>query len=160
MSLADSTVEKTVMVSACLLGLKCRYDGTAKEVPELLPFLTGYRLLPFCPEQLGGLVTPRPPAEIQNGDGTSVLQGKARVVNRAGQDYTAEFVRGAEAVWRLVEQVKPELVVLKSKSPSCGVGWIYDGSFSGKLRAGYGVTAAKLYQAGIMIVTETELISK
>ncbi|MGE5581032.1 MAG: DUF523 domain-containing protein [Bacillota bacterium] len=148
--------QKVVMVSGCLLGLKCRFDGAAKKDPSLMKALQGYRLVPFCPETLGGLPIPRPPAEIFNGDGAMVLAGGARVINLEGRDCTAEYLQGAQAVLRLVLKTKPLFVILKAKSPSCGVGQIYDGSFSGLLRPGDGVTTAVLRQAGMRVFSELE----
>lgn len=149
--------DKVMMISGCLMGVECRYDGRGKEAPGVLKMLEGYRLVPFCPEAAGGLRAPRPPAEIREGDGAAVLAGKARVLNREGRDCTAEFIRGAEAVLETAREVKPWLVVLKAKSPSCGVGLIYDGSFSGQLKAGDGVTAALLRAHGLQVCSELDL---
>jgi uncharacterized protein YbbK (DUF523 family) len=151
---------RVVFISACLLGINCRYDGTAKATPECLRILEGCQLVPFCPETFGGLNAPRSPAEIRGGDGAAVLAGTASVGNREGQEYTREFIRGAETVLALAFEVKPDLVVLKAKSPSCGVGWIYDGSFSGILREGDGVTTAMLRRNGFEVCTEMELPAK
>jgi uncharacterized protein YbbK (DUF523 family) len=147
---------KKVMVSGCLLGIKCRFDGTSKEMSDLGAALQDYRIIPFCPEVSGGLKIPRSPAEIQNGDGAAVLSGKARVLNQAGEDCTDQFTKGAAAVLKLVKQHQPEFVILKAKSPSCGVGKIYDGSFSGKLRDGDGVTTALLRSAGVKVYSEVD----
>jgi uncharacterized protein YbbK (DUF523 family) len=152
-------MNKTILISACLLGVKCRYDGTAKEVPHLKELLKGYRLVPFCPETLGGLVIPRLPAEIQGGDGAHVLAGVAYVRNQSGQDLTAEFVQGARMTLAMAELHQPGIVVAKAKSPSCGSGQIYDGSFTGKLNTGDGVTTALLCQAGFIVCSETDLAS-
>jgi uncharacterized protein YbbK (DUF523 family) len=144
-----------VMVSACLLGLKCRYDGAAKANLELVGLaLAEFELVPVCPEYLGDLPVPRLPAEIQNGDGAAVLAGKAVVLTRQGNDYTPQFCTGAVKTWEFYREVRPELVVLKAHSPSCGVGLIYDGSFSGKLCPGDGVTAALLRENGVVLYTE------
>lgn len=150
----------TILISACLLGEKCRYDGTAKEVPHLKELLKDCRLVPFCPEKLGGLDTPRLPAEIQGGDGTGILAGAAYVRNQSGQDLTAEFLRGAQMTLAMAELHRPCIVVAKSKSPSCGSGWIYDGSFTGLLKTGDGVTTALLRQAGFVVCSETDLLSR
>jgi uncharacterized protein YbbK (DUF523 family) len=150
--------QKVVMVSGCLLGIKCRFDGTARETPELLLALQGYQIVSFCPEAAGGLTIPRLPIEIQGGDGAGVLSGNVRVMNQAGHDYTIEFRCGAAAILEMVKKVQPEFVVLKAKSPSCGVGQIYDGSFSGKLRDGDGVTTALLRSVGITVYSETDWI--
>ncbi len=141
--------EPVIMVSACLLGEKCRYDGGAKPVPDLQEKLAGFTIVPFCPELLGGLVAPRPPAEILGGTGEDVWEDRARVLNKEGLEVTAEFRRGAERVLEQVEKHRPERLVFKANSPSCGVGRIYDGSFSGTLRDGDGVTVALLKRKGV-----------
>ncbi len=107
------------LVSACLLGLRTRYDGASKAVPWLER--KAKHLVPVCPEQLGGLPTPRPPAEIVGGDGLAVLEGQARVINAQGEDVTSAFVRGAEEVLRLAKLLKPTGIILKARSPSCGL---------------------------------------
>lgn len=149
----------TILISACLLGINCRYDGTAKETPGLKALLQDFRVVPFCPELLGGLIAPRPPAEIRAGDGAGVLSGLARVYNQNGQDLTTEFIRGARATLDLVKLNQPCLVVAKANSPSCGAGKIYDGSFTGRLKNGDGVTTALLRQAGFMVYSETDLLT-
>jgi len=100
---------------------------------------------------LSGLPTPRPPAEIQGGDGRDVLEGRARVVNIEGKDVTAEFLAGAQKALRIAQRRGIKEAVLKARSPSCGVGQIYDGSFSGRLREGDGVTTALLKRGGIIV---------
>jgi uncharacterized protein YbbK (DUF523 family) len=152
--------EQTILISACLLGIECRYDGTGKAVPELQRILEGYHVVPICPETLGGLIVPRPPAEIQGGGGAEVLAGTARVMSREGRECTAEFIRGAEAVLQLVRQHQPLLLILKANSPSCGVGAIYDGSFSARLKPGDGVTAALLKRNGVKVYSETDFLEK
>jgi uncharacterized protein YbbK (DUF523 family) len=151
--------KKVIMISACLLGVKCRFDGTSREIPELLTALGDYELVSFCPEMSEELTIPRPPAEIQGSDGTGVLNGTARVINKNGYDCTPEFMRGAAAVLKMVKRIQPQFVVLKAKSPSCGVGKIYDGSFSGKLKDGDGVTTALLRGAGIIVYSETDILA-
>lgn len=149
---------QTVMVSACLLGSRCRYDGGSKPVPQLKEWLKDVRIVPFCPEVLGDLTIPRPPAEIQNGAGSDVLRGTAQVVNRNGLDCTAAFIAGARKVLDIYYRESPQYVILKSNSPSCGVGRIHDGSFSDKMRNGDGVTAALLIQNGARVYTEEEFL--
>jgi uncharacterized protein YbbK (DUF523 family) len=151
-------MNSTILISACLLGINCRYDGTAKEAPELKKLLADYRLIPFCPETLGGLTVPRLPSEIQCGDGGQVLSGSARVRDRNGRDLTAEFIAGARMTLALAELHHPMLVVAKAKSPSCGAGQIYDGSFTGKLQHGDGVTIAMLRQAGYTVCSEKDFL--
>lgn len=149
-----------VMISACLMGINCRYDGTAKAAPELTEILRGMQHVPFCPEVLGGLKSPRPPAEIVGGTGADVLAGSARVLDRTGADKTGAFIKGARAVLDLAREIQPEFVILKANSPSCGTGMIYDGSFDGVLRDGDGVTAALLRSAGIRVYSERDLLEK
>ena len=148
----------TILISACLLGDKCRYDGTGKEVPGLKELLKDWRLIPFCPETLGGLIIPRLPAEIRGGAGAQVLSGEALVLDQSGQDLTAEFIRGAQMTLAMAERYQPDVVVVKAKSPSCGAGQIYDGGFTGKLKDGDGVTVALLRQAGFAVYTESEFL--
>ncbi len=138
-----------ILVSACLLGVCCRYDGQSKACPAVLELLKDHELIPVCPEQLGGLPTPRPPAEIQ-GDG---------VINREGIDVTAQYKKGAEEAARLYQLLRCDCAVLKARSPSCGCGEIYDGSFSGALISGNGITAQALNRLGIRVLTEETLNS-
>ena len=138
-----------ILVSACLLGEPCRYDGASKPVEALRQLeAQGYELIPVCPEVMGGLATPRPPAEVQE-DG--------RVVNREGVDVTAEYRRGAQGALEIAQREDCTLAVLKEKSPSCGNREIYDGSFSRRLIPGMGVTARLLTQKGITVLGESQL---
>lgn len=115
------------------------------------------RAVLVCPEEDGGLGTPRPPAEIVGGDGHDVLDGKARVVTKQGGDVTAEYVRGAELALAAARQAGATTAVLKSRSPSCGKGCVYDGSFTATLAEGDGVTAALLRRNGIEVLTDEEV---
>jgi uncharacterized protein YbbK (DUF523 family) len=133
-------------VSACLLGACCRYDGQSRADPAVLALAERFELVPLCPEQLGGLPTPRPAAE-RRGDA---------VVTAAGADVTAEYRRGAEEALRLCRLLGIGTAVLKERSPSCGSGIIHDGTFSGGLTAGDGVAAALLRDAGIRVLGESE----
>ncbi len=132
-------MREPVLISACLLGLATRYDGKRLEEPLIESLKERYLLIPACPEQLGGLPTPRPAAEILEGDGFSVLSGKARVVNRRGQDVTEAFLRGAGEVLRICRTLGIKRAFLKAKSPSCG------------LSPAAGVTAALLFLEGLEI---------
>jgi uncharacterized protein YbbK (DUF523 family) len=114
-------------------------------------------LVPVCPEQLGGLATPRVPQEVQGGTGEDVLNGKCKVINKNGEDVTRQFIRGAEETLRIVRQLNIREFIGKSKSPSCGCGKIYDGSFSGRLIKGDRVTSALLQRSGIRIIPEEDL---
>jgi len=114
-------------------------------------------LIKICPEIEGGLKTPRSPAQIVNGNGLDVLNGTARVLNIEGQDMTRPFTMGAEYTLSLVKKYHIKIAILKEKSPSCGVNYIYDGHFSSHLIPGFGVTAALLKQNKVKIFSENEL---
>ena len=139
---------KKLIISACLLGESCRYDGKSKPCEAVERLKKEYELLPVCPECMGGLPTPRPPAEIQK-DG--------RVINREGRDVTANYRRGAEMTLELARHEDCRIALLKEKSPSCGKGQIYDGSFTGTLTKGNGICAALLLQNGIEVLGEGEV---
>ena len=124
---------------------------------ELLAKGKGEEIFPFCPEVSGGLPTPRPPAEIKGGTGDDVLQDKAKVVNKEGQDVTAAFIEGAQKCAQLCKEKGITVAILKQRSPSCGSKAIYDGTFSGKIIAGQGVTAALLTSIGIKVYGEDDL---
>lgn len=139
-------MKEKILVSACLMGEPCRYDGAAKPSAAVAALAARYDLVPICPEVAGGLPTPRTPSEIVGG----------RVVNRAGEDVTAAFVHGAAAAVETARKYGVRRAVLKARSPSCGRDVVYDGTFSGALAPGDGVTAAALRAAGVMIYTEEE----
>ncbi|NLG85218.1 MAG: DUF523 domain-containing protein [Firmicutes bacterium] len=149
-----------ILVSACLLGLACRYDGGHCRHEGVLRLLAGREIVPVCPEVLGGLAIPRPPAEIVGGNGHDVLAGRARVVDKTGRDVTEAFRRGAEAALAKAEACGVKAAVLKERSPSCGVRWIYDGSFTRRLRPGLGVAAVLLRERGIVLQSEEEFTAK
>ena len=136
------------MISACLLGIHCRYDGGHSLCSDLLAFVTSVNFIPFCPEQLGGLSTPRPPADIIGGDGYDVLSGKAILVNAAGDNVTFAFKNGAEQALRLAQSTQSFLSIMKDKSPSCGLQTPCCDKQSG---FGTGVTAALFKLSGITI---------
>ncbi len=140
-----------------MLGVQCRYDGQIKPNEQAKKLAVSEPLIPVCPEQLGGQATPRPNAEIRGGDGNDVLAGRATVIEPDGKDITGQFVAGAHEVLKLAKLYDVTAAIMKSKSPSCGCGRIYDGTFSGKLTDGDGVTAALLKQNGIKIISEDEL---
>ncbi|MBN1829075.1 MAG: DUF523 domain-containing protein [Deltaproteobacteria bacterium] len=137
-----------VIVSACLLGIKCRYDGSSRILKGIMDCPARHSLLPLCPEQLGGLPTPRFPCEIIGGDGKDVLEGKACVCDAHGGDMTEKFIRGAEEAARLARLFNVEYILLKERSPSCGVRYIIR---KGRPAAGMGVTAALLTKEGIPV---------
>lgn len=135
------------LCSACLLGVKCRYNGKSALNKKVVSLLRSEVLIPVCPEQLGGLPTPREPAEIVGN----------RVFTISGRDVTENFIRGANETLRIAKLFNISEAVMKQGSPSCGFGRIYDGTFSGKTRKGEGVTATLLKKHGIKIVTEEDL---
>lgn len=140
-----------IAVSACLLGEPCRYDGAAKPNAAVQALRERHTIVPVCPESMGGLPIPRLPNEIAAGaDGL-------RVVDSQGADNTEAFVAGARKALERAQQAGCTVAVLKSKSPSCGSGRIYDGTFTGTLTDGWGVAAALFRDAGIRVIDETEL---
>ncbi len=144
------------MVSACLLGAACAYDGEGREDEVLRATLVGRWVVPVCPEQLGGLPTPRSPAEITGGSGRDVLCGRARVRTRCGRDVTREFRRGADETARLARLLGCRVAVFKPRSPSCGPRGHYDGSFTAGLIEGTGVAAEALRRQGVAVISPTE----
>ena len=141
-----------ILVSKCLTGECCRYDGRSSPDPEICALVESGEAIAVCPEQLGGLPTPRVPAEL-TGSGELVLEGKARAVTRDGRDVTAEFVKGAYEALNAAREAGATRAILKGKSPSCGKGRIYDGGFCGRLTEGSGVCAALLMKNGISVET-------
>lgn len=142
--------KETILVSACLLGVNCRYDGNHGENEEILALLNDYHLVPVCPEQLGGMETPRLASE---------RRGDNEVISQSGQDVTAFFEKGAGETLKLAKIFGCKKAVLKERSPSCGNGMIYDGTFSGNKIPGSGVTAALLKQNGIDVIGESKIHS-
>jgi len=146
------------LISACLLGISCAWSGDDRHKNNRAVELSRVEtLIPVCPEQLGGLPTPRAPQEIQGGTGEDVLDGRCRVLNRDGQDVTRQFVRGAEETLKIALGLDVSEFIARSGSPSCGCGQIYDGSFSGRLTGGDGVTTALLKRSGLKVIPEGEL---
>ncbi len=145
--------DSKILVSACLAGENCRYDGKNclnKDIKNLVD--TG-KAVPVCPEVLGGLPVPRIPSEI------TVCDGNEKIINRHGEDVTEFFKRGAEKTLAIAKEKEITYAILKSRSPSCGTGEIYDGTFSGKLTKGDGVTAIKLKEAGITVISDEQWLS-
>ena len=137
-----------VLVSACLLGVRCRYDGCDKRNEGLIAKLKGASALPVCPEELGGLSTPRPPAQFVAGDGRAVLAGRARLVNAQGDDVTEQYLRGAREVVALAEKLGIREGYLKDFSPACGLTQV---TVDGERAEGRGVCAAALTEAGLTL---------
>jgi len=155
----DARVRIRVLVSACLLGERVRYNGNDALCASgiLDRWAREGRLVPFCPEVSGGLPVPRPAAEIGADDGRAVLRGAAQVRDREGRDLTPFFLDGARGALAAARAHDARVAILKDGSPSCGTGAIYDGTFTGTRRAGPGVTAALLEDAGIRVFSEREL---
>lgn len=137
-----------ILVSACLLGLDCKYSGGNNYSPKVVKLMEKYTLIPVCPEQLGGLNTPRIPAE---------RSGKL-VYDKNGIDLTDNFYKGAEETLKISKMYNCSLAILKSKSPSCGFGLIYDGSFSNTLIKGNGITSEILQKAGITVICDEDIV--
>jgi len=136
-----------ILVSACLLGVLCRYDGGSQPCEKVISLMKEHELIPVCPEQLGGLQTPRLPSEIR-GD---------KVVASNETDVTAQFERGAQEALKIARLYGCEEAILKSDSPSCGHGRVYDGTFTGSKCPGDGVTCRRLMEAGIRVRSEKEI---
>jgi uncharacterized protein YbbK (DUF523 family) len=144
------------IVSACLIGINCTYKKGNNLDERLYEAFKKGELLPVCPEVLAGLATPRPNAEISGGSGSDVLDGKARVVEPDGNDVTGRFIDGAEETLKAAKAIGAKEAILKARSPSCGCGKTYDGTFSHKLIDGDGVTTALLKRNGIIVKTEED----
>lgn len=150
--------QATKLVSACLLGINCRHDGQNNLNEKIMWLAAKEMLIPVCPEQLGGLGTPREPMGIIGGGGLEVLDGKARVMNRSGKDVTENLVRGAEEVLKIAKALSVKEAILKARSPSCGCGKIHEWvSPSNRLIRGDGVTVALLKRNDIRVITEDDL---
>jgi len=140
-----------ILVSSCLLGLCCRYDGKEKVNEHVLDYLKDKAYIPICPEQMGGLPTPREPAEI-------VLMDPLSIQTEAGDDVTDSFVKGVDEVVKLLSLYDVKEAILKSKSPSCGTYQIYDGTFNRTLIKGSGVMSKRLQEASVKVINEEDLV--
>jgi uncharacterized protein YbbK (DUF523 family) len=141
-----------ILVSACLLGRKRRWDG--KIYPQEKRLMTLPDMIAVCPEQLGGLPTPREPAQIIGGNGLDVLNDRARVISASGIDVTSEFIRGAKSVLKIAQKYEISMAILKERSPSCALHWLYQGK---TLVAGAGVTGALLLREGFTVLSSEEI---
>lgn len=146
-----------IIVSACLLGLNTKYDGKTNAHALIQQHSSWEKFIPVCPEQLGGLPTPRTPVEIIAGTGQDVLKGRCAVRGEQGEVVTPQFIHGAKEILKLVEMFQVTAAILKEHSPSCGVNFIYDGSFKHSIISGQGVTAALLKEHNIPIYSEVGL---
>ncbi len=137
---------ENILISACLIGVPCRYDGESRSYPELEKLKEKYNLIPICPEVLGGLPVPRTASERQG----------EKVVNAKGEDVTENYKKGATASYELAQKYNCKIAVMKEKSPACATHMIYDGSFSRKLVFGLGVCAEHLKKKGLTVISEDE----
>ena len=154
---ANLPSEGPILVSACLAGRACRFDGTGAYEDEVARLVSEGRAVLVCPEVDGGLGTPRPAAEIQGGTGADVLKGRARVVTGNGRDVTDQYLKGAKRALEVARTTGARAAILKARSPSCGKGAVYDGTFTRTLHDGDGVTAALLRAEGLDIATEEDI---
>lgn len=136
-----------ILVSACLAGIRCKWNGELIQNEAVMNLVKNGEAVPVCPERLGGLPTPREPAEIAGG----------RVLSKTGKDLTEAFLRGAKEALRIARRHGCAKAILKARSPSCGSTQIYDGGFSGKLIPGDGITAKLLKENGIVVLSEEEI---
>ncbi len=147
-------MKKKVLISACLLGKNCRYNGGHSKLTELEKIDVEW--IPVCPEESGGLGTPRPSAEMQE-NAETILNGKGKIITNKGKNVTAEFIQGAEKSLQLGLGAEVKIAVLKSKSPSCGIGKIYDGSFTKTLKTGDGIFAHLCHENDIECISSDNI---
>ena len=143
-----------ILISACLLGVNCKYSGGNNKIEGIENLLKMDTFIPVCPEQLGGLKTPRSPSEI------TIKNGEKQVFDKEGNNVTSQFIKGAEETLKIAKMYDIKNAILKSNSPSCGCGNVYDGTFSGKIVEGDGITAALLKSNGIKIFNELNYSEK
>lgn len=146
-----------ILISACLTGLKVRYNGTDSLDERIQKLVLENKAVTVCPELMGGFSTPREPAEIIGGDGEDVLDGKAIVVEKSGRDVTELYIKGAYATLQKALELSVTMVVLKEYSPSCGSSMIYNGDFNGTKLVGAGVTTALLRRNNIVVFSEEDV---
>ena len=149
---------KEYIVSACLIGKHCFYDGSCGYNSKIKELIDSGIAIALCPEELGGLKIPRPPAEIFAGIGEDVLKGKAYVFNKEGRDVTINVIKGSKEFLAIAVECGVKKAILKARSPCCGRGKIYDGTFTNKLRKGDGVTVALLLKNNIDVITDEEFL--
>jgi uncharacterized protein YbbK (DUF523 family) len=147
-----------ILVSSCLAGLEVRYNSTHSLNNKIRKLVEEKKATMICPELRGGFSTPREPAEIIGGDGSNVLDGKAKVVEKSGKDVTDMYIKGAYATLEKAQKINATLVVLKENSPSCGSTMIYNGEFIGNKIAGNGVTSALLRRNGLKVISEKQFV--
>ena len=138
-----------ILISACLAGINCKYSGGNNLNPELRDLVNSGKAVPVCPEQLGGLITPRTPAEIIKDSERNI-----KVITKTGTDVTKEYILGAERALAIAKALNIKTAVLQSRSPSCGCGYIYDGTFTKHLIVGNGITAELFIKNGIKVFSD------
>lgn len=146
-----------ILVSACLVGINCKYNGDNNKDDKVVEYLRDKKFIIICPEQLGGMPTPRDPSEIISLDGKAVIKDKAIVISNKRLDVTREFKQGAKEALKIANMYNCKEAILKEGSPSCGSNYIYDGTFTGQKIDGVGVTTALLRSNGIKVMSENEL---
>lgn len=149
-----------IIVSACLAGLQCRWDGKKRFMEGIGKLVEEGKAIAVCPETLGGLPVPREPAEIVGGGGGDVLDGKAKVLTKQGVDFTWTFIKGATETLKIAKGEGIQQAIFKSRSSSCGRDQIYDGTFTHTLKMGDGVATALLLREGIKVITDEEFQMK
>ncbi|NLB21714.1 MAG: DUF523 domain-containing protein [Clostridium sp.] len=148
-----------LLVSACLLGERVRYDGQAKEIDGIKKLAKTHELISFCPEVSGGLPVPRQASELK-GSAINILKGnEGGVFTKEGANFTKAFLQGAEKALALCKQHDIKIAILKERSPSCGANFVYDGTHQGRVIPGEGITAALLKQHGIQVFTEDNFMA-
>ncbi len=147
-----------IAVSACLLGINCKYNGNNNENKKVANYLKDKKYILICPEQLGGLSTPRNPAEIIDGNGYDVIDGKSNIKDNQGKDVTKEFLNGANECLKIANMYGCKKAILKEGSPSCGSNFIYDGTFSGNKTEGVGTTTALFRDNKIEVISENDIL--
>jgi uncharacterized protein YbbK (DUF523 family) len=152
----DSRPNKKFLVSACLAGINCTFRGKNNLNDNVKKLVDNGEAVALCPEVFGSLGVPRENIELRGGDGNDILDGKAKAISSSGRDVTKDVVAGAHKVVEIVKRYGINKAILKSNSPTCGVGRIYDGTFSNTLKNGDGVLAALLKRNGIKVITEKE----
>ena len=145
------------VISSCLIGENCKYEGGNNLNRKVKEIFDRGNSISVCPEVLGGLGVPRLRTEIKDGSGEEVLCGKTTVINEKGHDVTVQFIRGAQCALEIAQEKGIRKAILKARSPSCGFQWVYDGTFSGRVKKGNGVFAQLLFENGFEIITEEEL---
>ncbi len=153
MTLGKGDLKMNILVSACLLGVNCKYNGGNNIVENIIKLKEKYNIIPICPEQLGGLATPREPSEI------NVKNNKMVVISNCGNDLTKEFLIGAEESLKIAKMLNCRVAILKERSPSCGTSKIYDGKFQGNIINGMGITAKLFLENGIKLYNENDFIN-